>query len=261
MRKFSIGVFFNLFDRDIADWKEQARAIKKLGNVEHVEVLLEDTSITSKEQAFLKDLLSPYRIIVHAPFMDLTLLSPHKEITDSSIRIFKKALDIGEYLSAEVFTLHAGLHPNFWTSEQAKNQTSHLVKELAKTTSLKLAVENMSLGGKTQIPFPATIAQITELASSLPPAGGVTIDIGHLLIDEFDVFDVIKKAKDKIYNFHLHDGHKGAAHLRLGDGDLNLKKFLFLLDEIQYKYFVTLEVVGRNEIRDSWKILQKNLPS
>lgn len=259
MRRYSIGVFLNVLDRNIDNWKKQVKYIEDLGRVEHVEILLEDVLLNDKEKFFLKNLLKKYHIIIHAPFMDLTILSPHKEIVKTSLSLFRKAIDIGKYLSAEVMTIHAEKYPNFWTENQAQTQTIFWTKLLARQSSFPIAVENLSLGGKTQIPYPATTKQIVQLAQALSDKTALTIDTGHLLKDRFDVYDVLKKTKDRVKNIHLHDGKQGSAHLRLGDGNLNLSKFLSLLEDLQYQWFVTLEVVGEKEILDSWRILKETV--
>ena len=259
MRQYSIGVFFNVFNKNINNWEAQAKYIEDLGNVEHVEVLLEDVSLNSKERFLLKNLLKRYSVIIHAPFMDLTILSPHKEIIEASLSLFQKAMYIGKYLSAEVITIHAERYPNFYTENQAKQQALFHIKRLAESSSFPVAIENLSLGGKTQIPYPAIPKQIIQLSRAFLSNTALTVDTGHLLKDNFDVFEVLRKTKGLVHNIHLHDGKKGAAHLRLGDGNLNLDKFLALLEELQYKRFVTLEVVGKQEISDSWRILRKTL--
>src|SRR3972149_9550294 len=104
MKHYSLGVFFNIFGKDKKDWEKQVNFINSLDGVEHVEVLLEDTSLNNKQIRILKELLQNYRIIIHAPFMDLTLLSPHQEIVKTTISIFKKAIKIGKALNAETMT-------------------------------------------------------------------------------------------------------------------------------------------------------------
>ena len=80
MRQYSLGVFFNIFNKNKKDWEKQIKFINSLNGVEHIEVLIEEISLTKKDVDILKKMLKNYRIIIHAPFMDLTLLSPHKEI-------------------------------------------------------------------------------------------------------------------------------------------------------------------------------------
>ena len=68
-----------------------------------------------------------------------------------------------------------------------------------------------------------------------------------------------KSGLDTTICIHLHDGCKGSAHLALGHGDLDLRKLLLLLRKIKYRHFLTIEVVGQTQIRDSWNMLMKHI--
>lgn len=249
-------MFFNLFNRDTADWEKQATFIAKLPGVEHVEVLLEETGLQKQELQTVKKLLKPYRIIMHAPFMDLTLLSAHKEIVEASRVVFAKAVAIGKYLRAELLTLHAERYPHFWTEEHARKQLISSVERLAKRASFPIAIENLSVTKTLQIAYPATPAAIFSLATHLPHNARLTIDTGHLLKDDFNVTDVLRRVHGVVGNIHLHDGKKEKSHLQLGTGELNLVQFLRFLEKVQYGGFLTLEVVGEKEIVNSWRLLR-----
>lgn len=256
MRKYSLGVFLNVFTKDQENWKKQASFIQNLGAVEHVEVLLEDITITNDDIALLQKLLAPYNVIVHAPFMDLTLLSPHAEITNTTLMIFQKALKIAEKLNAKVFTIHLQSYPFFATQESIVSPLSTTLKKLATYSSIPLSIENLSKGSATGITFPSKPEDEDVLASILPKGAGLTIDTGHFLKDAYDVLKITAAHSSRILNFHLHDGDKNGAHYALGNGILPLKEFLQLLEKKEYSRFVTVEVVGEKKIYDSWNLLQ-----
>lgn len=258
MKKYSTGVFLNLFSDDVEDWKKQVNEINNLVNVNHIEILLESLPKKQKDIRLLKSLIKKYKIIIHAPFMDLSLLSPHNEIVKASVTILHEAIQIGHELSAELMTIHSGKYANFWDAEKAKKETINIVKRILKYSTFPISIENLSISGNTQLAYPQNPDQIKDLADLLPKNAGITIDTGHLLKDEYSVYNTVRSIKDKVMNFHLHDGYKGSAHLKLGDGEIKLEKFIALLDEIKYNHFVTLEVVGRQQIRDSWKLLQQH---
>lgn len=257
MREYSIGVFLNIFNREKTDWERQIKSINKLNGVGHIEILVEDISLTKQDIDFLKKLLKNYRIITHAPFMDLTLLSPHQEIVQTTISIFKKAIEISKALKAEIMTVHAEKFPNFWDENQALKKTVSLIKHLSEASDLPISVENLSYSGNTQIAFPQNRKQITSLAKAIYPYAGITIDTGHLLKDEENLLQTINENKNSIYDIHLHDGKKGSAHLALNDGKLSLKDLIATLNRINYKKFVTLETIGEKDTRRSWEILKK----
>ncbi|MBI4096601.1 MAG: sugar phosphate isomerase/epimerase [Candidatus Levybacteria bacterium] len=256
MRKYSLGVFLNIFNRNKKDWKRQIKFINSLNGVGHIEILIEDTSLTKQDINILKKLLMSYRVILHAPFMDIALLSPHREIAEATISILKKSMAIGIALNAETMTIHAERYPNFWDESQALKKTTAFIKRLSGSSDLPISVENLSYSGNTQIPFPQNRKQIKSLAKAIQPHAGITIDTGHLLKDGENVLEIIDENKNSIYDIHLHDGKKGSAHLALNDGNLNLKNLISILNDIDYKKFVTLETIGEKETRKSWKILK-----
>ena len=254
MKKYSLGVFLNIFKRDRVDWQRQIEFIRSLRKVEHVEIMLEETEIDTKDILFLSDNLKNYKIILHAPFMDVALLSLHEEIVQASFKILKKSIQIGSILDAKLITIHLERYPNAWSERDVVGKSMLWIDRLTKMSPFPFAVENLSFSGLTQIAYPSTKNGIINLMKKLPNSSGLTIDIGHLLKDGTDVFDVLKNTHKSVLNMHLHDGMKGSAHLRLGDGNLDLDRFFSFLKESKYDKFVTLEVIGEKEIRDSWKL-------
>src|SRR3989344_1339673 len=105
MKKYSLGVFLNIFKRDRVDWQRQIEFIRSLRKVEHVEIMLEETEIDTKDILFLSDNLKNYKIILHAPFMDVALLSLHEEIVQASFKILKKSIQIGSILDAKLIII------------------------------------------------------------------------------------------------------------------------------------------------------------
>ena len=156
--------------------------------------------------------------------MDLSLLSPHQEVVQLTEKILQEAIDFGNELSAEMMTIHAERYPNFWTLETAKKHLLYSINKLLNYSSFPLAIENLSYSGNTQLAYPQTSQQIIELAQALPKKVGLS-DTGHLLKDGHDVYETIEQVKNSILNFHIHDGYKGAAHLQLGKGELDTRKF------------------------------------
>jgi len=257
-RLYSLGVFLNIFDRDKKKWDTQASFIQSLGNVEHIEVLLEDISLSDLDIEYLQNILKSYRVIIHAPFIDLTLLSPHLEITYATLEVFRKALKISEKLKAELFTLHLQSYPFFQKEKDIFAQLSKNLITLAESTTMPISIENLSIsGGATTKMYPSKPEDLESLTKYLPPKSGFTIDTGHFLKDSFDVMDVIEKHSKQILNFHLHDGDSKGAHYQLGNGNLPLRDFINLLQVKKYAKFVTLEVVGEAKIKESWDILQR----
>ena len=254
MRKYSVGVFLEVFDNNPTQWKKNLEFIKSLKHAEHIELLLEYLP-SSNELDFFKKLQQEYTIIMHAPFMDLSLLSPHEEIVEASYKCLKKAYEIGILLGAKAFTIHAGQMPSFWKEEKAIDILKKRVIALKSNESLPVCIENMPERRSIQISFPSTVDNLKKIISF----SKLNLDVGHFMKMGVDPVGVLEEFSQNIGDIHLHDSTKGKDHLALGEGELDIKNFLQMLEKKQYDKFVTLEVIGKTAISKSWKILQSYL--
>ncbi len=255
MRKFSIGVFLDIFTDNRSQWEDDLAFVSRLPEVEHLELLLEYIPHTDRELAFFLRLRDRHKLIVHATSLDLTLLSPHVEIRKASFQKLRQAYECSRRIGANIFTIHAGLMPKFWTERKALKILKQQLQELQTYEALPVCVENMSENWSIQIPYPSTAAHIKNVAAIAP----ITFDTGHFLKSGSDPLATIKQLLGKIANIHLHDGQKGKAHLPLGFGSLDLSGLVKILTRGTYNKFVTLEVVGKKEIESSWQTLRKAL--
>ncbi len=254
MRKYSLGVFLDIFDNNKDQWKKNVAFIESLKNVEHIEILLEYLPL-EEELSFFNKLRSRYKFIIHAPFFDLTLLSPHKEIAEASIKTLQKAYDIGRLIKAEAITIHAGQMPMYLSEEKTLEMLEKNLSVIKSSASLPICIENMTEKQSIQIPFPYTITHLRTIVSF----SHLTLDVGHVMKSNVDPIVVLREFSKNIYDIHLHDAINGKDHLALGEGQLDLRKFLTTLDEQNYDKFVTLEVVGKEAISKSWNVLQNYL--
>lgn len=259
MRAYSIGVFFDVWNIDHKKWHEQADFIRSLGGVDHVELMLEIVDLKPRDIALLKKLLGPYKVVLHAPFMNLDLHSPHPEIVEASLKVIGKSIKIGKQLGASTMTLHIDSHPNYYTKQQVTTKTRDVVNKLASEVKMRIGVENMSKGGNMKLFYPSQPEHFYLLSKVFNKDVGFTLDTGHFLFDEYDPVKIIDKLGDKIFDIHLHDGKKKKAHLELGKGKLDLEGLIEILDRVKYSGYLTLEVMGRKEIAASWNTLNKAL--
>lgn len=254
MRKYSIGVFLDIFTDNQSEWLDSLEFIDSLNNVEHLEILPEYIP-SNKELDFFFNLQEQYRFIIHATFLDLTVLSTHQVINSASLNILKKSYQFGLNIGAEVFTVHAGYMPKFWEKERVKKNIANMVVELQINEKMPVCVENLAEKWSIQIPYPCTLEHIEDVSRIT----NLTIDVGHLLKSDADPYGVIEKYCDRICNIHLHDAVEGQDHMQLDTGDLDLDKLLLVLDKINYDGFLSIEVVGRDGIRNSWTTLLEKL--
>lgn len=260
---YSKGVFLNIVSKDKKNWKKQIDFINSLGNVNHIEVWLEE-NLTLLELKFLKSLLKKYDIVIHGPWAHLSLVSPHKEIREISIKLYLQTLRVAEILGAKLVTFHCGTRIKFLSKGAAIKlliQNLKKIKHCYKGKSIFI-IENDPPGPPKKVyqNFPSSLQEMSYLKKSLPWLN-FTLDVGHTLqsndnLDKISKF--VKKYKDSILDIHLHDAVlKGEAHLVLGKGDLDVKAFFNLLNRINYNKYVTLETIGQEDTKKSWKKILK----
>ena len=83
-------------------------------------------------------------------------------------------------------------------------------------------------------------AQALALADAVSPECGVCLDAFHLNIEEADMYDAIRLAGKRLFDFHVADNNRFAAGL----GQLNWKKIVKTLKEIGYDGALTNEFVA-----------------
>jgi len=255
---YSKGVFLYL-PWGKKSWGKQINFINSLTGVSHVEIWIEE-DLSLSDLKFLKISLKKYKIIIHAPWIHLGLVSPHKEIQNITIKIYLQTLKIADYLEAKLVTFHCGSKTVYLSREMA---AEILIQNLKKIKSsyrgkINFSIENVAAkirGPQVSYPNLSDLSYLKNKFSLL----NLTLDIGHAIEDGNNLKSILiflKKYKNSILDIHLHDAvFRGKAHLALGKGDLDLVKFLNLLRKINYQGYLSLETISFNDTRFSWRKL------
>ncbi len=260
--KYSKGVFLNIVSKDKNNWKRQIDFINSLLNVNHVEVWIEE-NLTVSELKFLKSLLKNYEILIHGPFVHLSLISPHREIREITIKLYLRTLKIAEVLGAKLVTFHCGTKTKFTSKETSAKLLVQNFKKVRKYYKRKLTftIENLPMEKRgVQIHYPSSLKDLAYLKNLLPRLN-FTLDVGHAFqggegLNEISKF--LKKYKNSILDIHLHDATlKGKAHLALGKGDLNFNKFFQILNKVGYTGYISLETISNEDTKKSWGKISK----
>lgn len=254
---FSLGAFLDLTTYNEIELRDRIRFVKTLKNLEHVEIWWELENAPENFVNIIQKELAGLQIIIHAPFINLSLVG-HEDINNASIHVLQKVYNIGLDLGARVFTVHAGSRPFFQSDEDTNALLISSLKKLKTKDSLICTLENMPNGNKaTSISLLTKTNEVSQIIKQLPNFG-ITLDIGHVIQNKEENWqEWFIQNKEKIYNIHLHGAMLGGkAHFSLAKGDLDLKNFFKLLQSEGYGNFVTQEVVGREEIASSWEYVQ-----
>ena len=119
-----------------------------------------------------------------------------------------------------------------WVVDATKECFAH-----AKKMGVKIAVEPLN---RFETYFFNRAAQALALADAVSPECGVCLDAFHLNIEEEDMYDAIRLAGKRLFDFHVADNNRFAAGL----GHLDWKKIVGTLKEIGYDGALTNEFVA-----------------
>ncbi len=107
----------------------------------------------------------------------------------------------------------------------------------AQKKGVRIAVEPLN---RFETYFFNRAAQALALADAVSPECGVCLDAFHLNIEEEDMYDAIRLAGKRLFDFHVADNNRFAAGL----GQLDWKKIVGTLKEIGYDGALTNEFVA-----------------
>ncbi len=139
-----------------------------------------------------------------------------------------------------------------------------VTEKLAREYDLRVAIHNHGPGDKH---WPSALGAY-ERIKDLDPHVGLCVDIGHVFREGDNEVEVVRKVKDRLYDFHLKDyakvGPGKFATRILGQGDINLKGVLKELLAQHYAGMVGLEYerFGKNEpaeLKECYAALNKIL--
>ena len=260
-KKYKKGIFLYL-PKDKGNLKEQVNFINSLKDVNHLEVWIEE-DLSPLELKILKSSLKKYEIIIHAPWVDLSLISPHPEVRETTVKLYLRTLKVADTLKAQLVTFHCG-GSTVYESKEIIMET--LIRNLKKIKSLykgkvAFAIENVpAVQRGPQISYPGFPKDLIYLKKRIPWLN-FTLDIGHVFQEGKNlksISDFLKKYKNSILDIHLHDAVlKGKDHLVLGKGDLDINKFFHTLNKFSYTGYISLEVISNEDIQKSWEKIYK----
>src|SRR3989338_6297836 len=174
-----VGAFLHVIADDQQSWKKQINLFRTLKGLGSVEIWLEALNVAERNVAEVKEITAGFSKVVHAPFMNLSLISCHHEVNQASISVVHKSAQISETMGAALVTVHAGAHPVFYAQDDVVDTLVESWRKLAAGKNF-FALENISPQRRTTVSFPTDVASLRIVKESLPDLK-VTLDIGHLI--------------------------------------------------------------------------------
>ena len=259
---YKLGTFIKMTHSGCA-YEDQIRFVKTLHGLKSVEIWMEKLNLQDKEITGARTLLDGIDVLIHAPFTNVSLISCHEEINAESLKIYKNLLKISEKISAKSITLHAGSYPNFFTTDEVREIAIKNIKILLQKSSI-FTLENISVGKKVNISYPTELSELAFLKKKIPELT-FTIDIGHAIKNgntKKEIEDFFMQYKDSIKDIHLHDAiHGGQDHTALGTGSLDIDWFFDVIKNCEYSNYINLEMLNNEDVKNSWKLLEKYINS
>jgi histidinol dehydrogenase len=171
-RRFKLGVYFDLYSDNVADWEEEAEFNRQF-QPEMVEVLLEhpgsSADLTKQRADMLRDLIGDVPITVHAPTLTLSLASMSRSIVEATQRELLAALCACRNLGAKMMTIHVGEYQYYTQlngTDPAKLFTRNVTPliEEASAHDITLCVENLQIENH----YPHSLQEVDSILSPNP---------------------------------------------------------------------------------------------
>ncbi len=261
---FKIGAPSMVYGNSVV---ENAKMLANNGNgLNFTEILLFHTQTlhnipTPREVLTLKEIQNrtSTNYTVHLP-ASLEIASKNREVREKSIRLILEILLRTSILQPAYFILHIPVTPptlvavpghyfksgssqpwDDWTSRAMES-----LKTIQETVGegSELLLENINYSPKFLEPF------------FKAGYGGFCLDVGHLLLGDENVLEVLEHFRDNIWEIHMH-GVKGySEHLSL---DVLPRKsvveWLSCLKRWEFQGFINLEVFSPDDLKTSLKVI------
>lgn len=249
-----LGVFLNITSYEREEIERRIAFVQSLPGMHHVEVWLEHGLWNDHDSQWLRQKLEGKTILVHAPFINFSLVARHDSINQVSLRELEKASDQAALLGARVMTVHVGRKPNYLTDEEARALAIAHLSALLKYVKGRflLAIENLPPTTGTTLRYPVSLAECSKILDAVPGLM-MTVDIGHCIQNDERYTEFFSSYAPRIANIHVHNTEKrGRAHFGFSEkGDLDLGELKSLLDHVGYRGYISIEVMGEEAIRAS----------
>ncbi|MFR3819117.1 MAG: sugar phosphate isomerase/epimerase family protein [Fusobacterium varium] len=226
----------------------------KKNRIKNIEFFIEpyDKEHTEKLDKILKN-YSLESVSFHGPYRYFKL-TVSEEKWKEALEDFEKAIDIAQKYSGEFLVLHTN---EVLEEKIDKNTIERRIKEIVKKAeekSLKIAVENVGIR-KNMLYNQEEYVELIKKYKFYS-----LIDIGHALLNNWNMEELIEVLKEDIIGYHLHnnDGERD-IHQSIFNGKFDFKEIIKHVYEKTPDANLVLEysaVTPKNELLEDLNILR-----
>jgi sugar phosphate isomerase/epimerase len=172
-------------------------------------------------------------LTLHSASYDVNITSTNPGIRQESLRQVKQAIITGKRLGVRTVVIRPGhlssSKENFEHHWSRMENTFALLNKWAKRHDIKISVEMMEKTPKEVFMLPEHVTRIMRMGWD---SIGLTLDIAHAFTHMDPVGYIDQLQPRWITHAHLSDGSQDATHLPLGQGEINIREVLKVLDKV-----------------------------
>jgi len=187
----------------------------------------------------IKRELGRLKMALHAPVMDLNPTSYNDLVCQATIAESLRAIDLAEFLGAEVVTIHPGKRTAKRPAREVERQKLRhyldVCLDRAEERGIQLALENLEPAPWNLCADPEEMSQFLD-----EPSLGMTLDISHATPPSSGAVAFVEALGGHIQNVHVSATKDGVRHLPASIGSVD--QVLMALRDIGYDGPLTLEL-------------------
>jgi len=185
-------------------------------------------------------------VTVHGPVLDLNPCSVNPDVAEISIKNTVEAVELSEFLGAQVLTIHPGRRTAKRPAGRRDLERFQVyidrIREASEKSGVKICIENMPPKINSLFSEPKQMRDLLDNEEWLY----LTLDIAHAMTNnDRDVLDFLELAGERILNVHISRNSGTINHFPV-DGDPVIGDILKILSDTGYNGFLTLELEDLN---------------
>lgn len=182
---------------------------------------------------------------MHGPCWDINPASENAGHREDAVEHYRQGIRLAAAIGAGTMVVHSG-----WKSDpklSAREALRHSAETIARCADeaeklgVTLGVENVGYGAVNMFGGIEDWIGIADAISS--PAVGLTLDVGHAVLEGFDPAAAIVAAGDRLKHMHLHSNLGSADdHLPLNQGVVDFAPVVEAIRRIGYAGHAAIEI-------------------